>query len=153
MNPAHMHLILNHIPLLTIPMALIFMLYSLYLRDDRFTRFSLMILVLTALTVLPVYFSGDSAEKIVEHLPGVSEELIEAHEEAAEFSLVVTLVTGAIAGAAFIFLRQQKFKSILLTAVVCSCLVAVGSLGYAANLGGKIRHPEISDTLPTPAAD
>jgi hypothetical protein len=36
--------------------------------------------VLTALLALPVYFTGEPAEKVVERLPGVTEPLIEEHE-------------------------------------------------------------------------
>lgn len=146
MNSAHIHLIINHIPLLTIPMALVFLVYALYRNDTGLKRFSLLVLVATAATVLPVYLTGEPAEKVIEHLPGVTEQAIEAHEEAAEFSLIVTLVGGALAAATLVFANNEKLKRLLPTAVVLTCVVATGSLGYTANLGGKIRHQEASDS-------
>lgn len=145
MNFAHIHLIINHVPMLTIPVALIFLAYALKRKDFGLKRFSLLMLVATAATVLPVYLTGEPAEKVIEHLPGVTEQVIEAHEEAAEFSLVVTLILGALGAATLIFANNVRIQRLLPIAVVLACIVAVGSLGYTANLGGKIRHPEVSD--------
>lgn len=145
MNLAHIHLVINHIPLLTIPVALVFLVYALYRNDTSLKRFSLLVLVATAVSVLPVYLTGEPAEKVIEHLPGVTEQAIEAHEEAAEFSLVVTLISGALAGAALIFANNEKLKRLMPVSVLVAATVAVGSLGYTANLGGKIRHQEASD--------
>lgn len=144
MNGAHLHLILNHLPLFTIPVALIFLVYALWRKDQGLKRFSLIVLILTSLMVLPVYLTGEPAEEVIEHLSGVSEALIEAHEEAAEFSLVVTLAAGVLSLAALFFVNHVKLNRVLPGAVVLVCLVAIASLGYTANLGGKIRHPETS---------
>jgi hypothetical protein len=51
--------------------------------------FSLGVFVFTALLALPVYFIGEPAEEVVEHLPGVAKSLIEKHENAALFALLM----------------------------------------------------------------
>ena len=146
MNFAHIHLITNHIPLLTTPVALIFLIYALKKNNNELKRFSLIVITITTATVLPVYFSGDPAAGVIEHIPGVIMQAIEAHEEAAEFSLTMTLVSGALAVATLVLSHHEKLRKILPRAVIASCLLSIGSLGYAAHLGGKIHHPETSDT-------
>ncbi|MBX3032959.1 MAG: hypothetical protein KF865_03475 [Bdellovibrionaceae bacterium] len=150
MNLAHVHLILNHVPLMTMPVALIFLLYGLWKPNTDMKRFALFILVLTAASALPVYFTGEPAEKIVKHWPGVAKALIEDHEEAAEISLIITMLAGALSALA-LFAERRPCSKKLIPLVTVACLAAVGSLAYTANLGGKIRHPEISNPGPAQA--
>jgi uncharacterized membrane protein len=143
MNFAHLHLILNHLPVVGIPVALAFLLYGLKIKNHSLQRFSYLVLIALALLVLPVYFTGEPAEEVVEHLPGVAESLIEAHEDAAQISLVLTMMLGAGALAGLFFSRDEKKSRILSLAVVTLAVVSVASLLYTANLGGKIRHTEL----------
>ena len=143
MNLAHIHLILNHIPVIGIPVALAFLLYGIYVKNQPSQRFALLVLIGLAAVVLPVYFTGEPAEEVVEHLPGVAESFIEAHESAAMFSLVLTLMTGAAAFIALWFQKDPKKSRLLNFAVVGVASLAVLSLLYTANLGGKVRHTEL----------
>ncbi len=154
MNFAHIHLIINHVPLLTIPMAALFLIYGILRHNESLKRFSLFVLIATAATVIPVYLTGEPAEKVIVHLPGISEKLIEAHEEAAELSLILTLVVGGMALAVLLFPKKAIVSELGPKATVLACLSAVTLLGYTANLGGKIHHPEASDsTFTVPAVD
>jgi hypothetical protein len=44
------------------------------------------------------------------------------------------------------FRRQSNFGSATLPAVLLLAVVTLGIVGYAANIGGGIRHPEIEDS-------
>ena len=105
MNLAHLHLVLNHIPMIGIPVALAFMAHGIFQKNSATQRFALMTLLVLAICILPIYFTGEPAEKVVEHLPGVTESFIEAHEDAAKASMILTLITG---GLAFLSLWFQK---------------------------------------------
>jgi len=144
MNLAHVHLMLNHIPIVGIPIALAFLVYGIYAKNQPSQRFALLVLFGLAVMVLPVYFTGEPAEEVVEHLPGVAESFIEAHEDAAMFSLVLTLITGAAAFIALWFQRDQKKSRLMNFGVMGAACLAVASLLYTANLGGKVRHTEFS---------
>lgn len=143
MNFAHIHLILNHIPVIGIPVALAFLVYGTYIKNQPSQRFALLVLIGLAAIVLPVYFTGEPAEEVIEHLPGVAESFIEAHEDAAMFSLVLTLITGAAAAIAFWFQKDPKKGPLLNFVVMGVACLAVLSLLYTANLGGKVRHTEL----------
>ncbi len=142
MNFAYLHLIINHIPIIGIPVALVFLIYGMRTQNRVIERFSLLVLFAIAAMVVPVYLTGEPAEEAVEHLPGFAESFIESHEDAAKFSLVLTLAAGALA---FIALWLQNFelrRQQINLAVLGVATIALLSLGYTAYLGGKIRHSE-----------
>lgn len=143
MNLAHIHLILNHVPVIGIPVALAFLVYGIYVKNQQSQRFALLVLIGLASVVLPVYLTGEPAEEVVEHLPGVAESFIEAHEDAASFSLVLTLLAGAAAGIALWFQKDLQKSRLLNFGVIIIASLAVLSLLYTANLGGKVRHTEL----------
>lgn len=143
MNFAHLHLIMNHIPLIGIPVALSFLAHGLWTKNASTQRFSLLVLFGLAAMVLPVYLTGEPAEEVVEHLPGVAESFIESHEDAAKFSLILTLATGASAFIALWFQKSESRRRLLNFGVMGIAILALSSLAYTANLGGKIRHTEL----------
>ncbi len=153
MNFAHLHLIINHIPLIGIPVALLFLLYGIWTKNAPTQRFSLYVLVGLAAMVLPVYLTGEPAEDVVEHLPGVVESFIESHEEAAEVSLVLTLATGCLALLALWFQKNEMKRQRLNPIVIGTAAIALISLAYTANLGGKIRHTELRSDHNTNSID
>lgn len=143
MNLAHLHLILNHVPTIGIPIALIFLIYGLYEKNSTSPRFALLVLAGLALATVPVYLTGEPAEEIVEHLPGVAESFIEAHEDAAFYSFVLTLFAGVAAFVALWFQKDPTKSRQVNFGVVLIASLAVLSLLYTANLGGKVRHTEL----------
>lgn len=145
MNFAHFHLIVNHIPVIGIPIAALVLAYSLYTKNRPMQQFSLVLLSAIALMVLPAYLSGESAEEVIEHLSGVAESLIEEHEEAAEASLILTLLTGASAILGVWFRKQESKLKTASLATLGFAVLSLGSLMCTANRGGMIRHPEIRD--------
>jgi uncharacterized membrane protein len=105
----------------------------------------LTILVVTAFAAIPVYLTGEPAEEVVEHLPGVSEQIIELHEDSALSSLVLAIVTGTFA---LVALFARRFSSEKIAAAgayitLILSLAAGAAMAYTANLGGQIRHTEI----------
>jgi uncharacterized membrane protein len=143
MNFAHVHLMLNHIPVLTLPMALLFLALAVWKKNEEFKKLSLIILILTALTAIPTYLTGDPAEDVVKRRADISKEIIEEHEEAGETSLILTLITGALAVGTLAVWQKPLWKQRGLALVFISGVISVGSLGFTANLGGQVHHPEI----------
>ena len=88
----------------------------------------------------------------MEHLPGVAESLIEAHEKAAKLALILTLTSGVAAFGALWFQKFEKNARRFNTGVACVTLVSMISLLYTAKLGGEIRHSEIRSAGATQGA-
>lgn len=142
MNFAHIHLILNHIPLLMMPVVLVFLFFARQSGEKSTHRFGYLMLFAVAAMALPVYLTGEPAEEVVEHLPGVAESFIESHEDAAKISLILTLLAGLSGLVAWwpVTFLSEKIREV---AVWTLSVVAILSLGYTANLGGKVRHSEL----------
>lgn len=96
MNPAHLHIILNHVPVIGMPFAAGLLAYGLLRKSEEVKKASLLAFVAIAVLTIPTFLAGKAAEDVVEHLPGVSEQLIENHEGAALIGLIATLMFGAI---------------------------------------------------------
>jgi uncharacterized membrane protein len=144
MNWAHIHLLLNHLPVVGSIFGVLLLLFALLRKSEELKRVSLGVFVLTALLALPVYFTGEPAQKVVERLPGVTEPLIEEHEDAALFALLMAGATGVVALAGLIlFRRAERLPGRLVGAVLVLSLATSGLMGWTANRGGRIRHTEI----------
>ena len=150
MSAAHLHLILNHAPLFGIVFATLGLAWALIGKNDGVARAGLGLLVLAGILVLPVYLSGEDAEDIVEHQVGVSETAIEAHEDAALGAAVAVGIVGAVALLLLVGFRTKAVPRSATTLALVLALAAGGWIGYVANLGGQINHPEIRAT-PTSA--
>ncbi|MGA9769594.1 MAG: hypothetical protein WBV94_11170 [Blastocatellia bacterium] len=149
MNPAHLHIILNHIPVIGIPFATALLAYGLLKKSDDVKTASLWAFVILAVLTVPTFLAGRAAEDMVEHLPGVSEQLIERHEGAALIGLIATLILGAISLTVLILSRRSKgVRKPLIIGLLIFSIAVGGWLARTANLGGRIRHTELRDNLP-----
>ncbi len=144
MSAAHFHLALNHLPLLGILIGAVLLAYGLWRDQDSVQYASLGLLAVAGLSTIAVYLTGEPAEEIVEGLAGVSHDAIEAHEEVGKYALVAGILTVVSSLSALIvaYARRQLVRwTVLLTLVLA--LLTTGIIGYTANLGGKISHPEL----------
>jgi len=150
MHSAHWHLLLNHVPVLGIWFALAWMLAALILRNAVMVRSSWVALIVCALAAIPVYLTGEPAEEIVEHLPGVSKAILEQHEDIAQIAFFAMEVLGGLAlGALAVSWRNEKWlRPLAVTSLLITTLCGA-VLGYTAYLGGEIRHSEIRPNAPS----
>ena len=144
MNDAHLHLILNHFPSIGITIGLLVLIAGYLVKNPQVKATSLGIFIFSALAAIAANFTGEGAEEIVERIPGISESIIEEHEEFAEQFLIMALVLG---GAALITLLLQWRKIKLATyGYILVLILAISSLVsayYVGVTGGEIRHTEI----------
>lgn len=152
MNPAHLHLVTNHIPVIGALGILLILLYAFLTSNASIKKLAYFLMILLSLATVVAYKSGDGAEHLLERLPGVSEQLIEAHEEAAEPAFIVLEVTGFLALLALLFSKKESLAKILSLLVLLGTLASSALMGYAAKLGGEIRHPEVRSDFQVPAA-
>ena len=144
MDSTHMHLLLNHIPVIGTLVGLLLLVVALARRSDELKQASLAIFVVGALVAVPAYLTGESAEELVEHLAGVSESLIERHEDAAQLALAAAGLLGVFALSGLVLLRRStSAASRVVVATLVLAVATSGLMARAANLGGQIRHTEI----------
>jgi uncharacterized membrane protein YeaQ/YmgE (transglycosylase-associated protein family) len=145
MNPVHLHLLLNHLPVIGTVVAIALLGYAVLRRSPELVRVGLGMFVLLALAGAVVYLTGEPAEELVEGLPGVSEAILERHEEAALFATILLGVVGAVALGGLLAFRTRAtgIPRGFAAAALLLALLPAGAMGYTANLGGQIRHTEI----------
>src|SRR5260370_38696346 len=71
MNLAHLHLLLNHFPIIGTIVALGLFIGSFIGKNDDFKRSALIIFAAMALITLPAFFIGIGAQRAVRKEPGV----------------------------------------------------------------------------------
>ena len=143
-NWAHVHLMINHFPVLGVPGAILLLSYGLLRKSDEIKTLSFGVIVLVALLTIPVYLTGGEAAKAVKDLPGVTEAFVGRHEELAGLALVLIEVLGVMALAGLFLLRRSgSIPRWLVLLVLAASLVTAAVTGFTANLGGEIRHTEI----------
>ncbi len=151
MNAAHLHLVINHFPVIGSAITIFVLLIGIIKKSDDVKKVSVLILVLTALVTIPVYLTGDKAQAKVEgNYEDVDEDYIKAHEEFALYSFIAMDIAGAIALVAMFLYKKPKVLPNSFAYFFLAVLIVVnGMMAYTANLGGKIHHPEIrEDTMP-----
>jgi uncharacterized membrane protein len=144
MNWAHVHLMINHFPVIGVLGAVLLLLYALVRKSDEVRMVSFGVFVLIALITIAVFFTGQGAVDVVKNLQGVTEAFVGRHEEMAAIALVLTEVLGVLALAGLYLLRRSgSIPKWLVLAVIVASLVTAAVVGLTANLGGQIRHTEI----------
>ena len=153
MSAAHLHLILNHIPLLGLLFGTALLAYGTWRDAADVQKASLGLLAVAGLSAIAVYLTGEPAEEVVEGLAGVSHGAIEAHEAWGWYALLAGIATGGVALGTLLLgwgRRRLGRGAVVLTLVLA--LLSSGLIGYTANLGGKISHPELRNA-PASAVD
>ena len=110
-NWAHVHLMINHFPVVGVLGAILLLLYALVRKSDEVMMVSLGAFVLIALVTIPVFFTGEGAEDVVKKLPGVTEQYIGRHEEMAEYSLTLMEILGMTCLVGLVFIRKSGHSS------------------------------------------
>lgn len=139
MNEAHLHLLLNHTPILGCLFGLIILGLGLWKANEITIRTGLLTLLAAAALCLPTQLTGEGAEEVLEKLPGFSRALVRAHEEAAELGFWALELTAAVALLALVLRERQRLMAFM---ALAGATVSFVLLARAGNLGGQISHPE-----------
>ncbi len=152
MNTAHLHLLLNHIPILGAFFGTVLLLVGLVRKNNTILTVSLWTFLIVALATSGAFFTGEGAEEIVENTVGVNESVIEAHEEASAVAFYAMILLGVISALLLLINRKKDiiFKSSL--GVLLVAVLVNGLMFRSGWLGGKIKHDEIRGTVSAAAA-
>ena len=77
MNVVHLHLLLNHLPVIGSVFGLLLLAVAAWRRSDELSKVSLGFLALLGAASIVVYLTGEPAQDAVENLPGFSEAISE----------------------------------------------------------------------------
>ncbi len=156
LTSTHLHLLLNHFPTIGFIIGLGLFVIALIAKSEHLKIGSLVVMIGISIISIVTYITGNAAGEaicIATNLPGAcpdgvtSRSLIEQHEGAALFALILIVFTGG-----FSWLGLWQWRRFGATARWTDAVVlALGAFAFAvvsraAALGGEIRHPEIRVT-------
>jgi uncharacterized membrane protein len=144
LSPAHIHLMLNHIPVLAPFFLALLMIIALVRKSPETLRVALILTVLFSAATGVVFLTGEPAEEQVEEQTWFDEDRVHEHEERAEAGLIAAVATGALALLALLLARKgTPVKPAMAALVLAGILACAGIFGWTALAGGEIRHEEV----------
>jgi len=146
MSQVHLHLLITHLPIFGSLIGALVLGYGLWVKSNQTKNAAFFIYIISAIGAGIAYLTGEGAEEAVENIQGVSENMIELHEEAAMLALISLIALGVMSLVA-LFVSRYK-TSLIKTVSIAVLLLSLISFGLVARTGylrGQIRHTEIGN--------
>jgi hypothetical protein len=168
-TPVHLHLLINHTPVMGGMAAVLLLIYGMIRKTAELERTALLTFVLTALLAIAADSTGGGAAKVAGSIPGIVRTDIRAHSRSADTAKLVAMAAGVfgLIGLILAYRRKDKtaesnpelyirwHKSPPRWAVVVCLLLGLADIYFmsiTAYTGGEIRHPEIRSGYEAPVA-
>ena len=144
MNDAHLHMVVNHFPIIGTILGLGILITGIILKNNSVKSTAYFLFIVAAVFAAFSMGTGEGAEELVEDMPSVGKKIIHEHEEMAEKLAIVLYVLGVVSlGGLFMnFKNHSKASLVSYTAVVVAA-VGVFFAQQTGTTGGEIRHTEI----------
>ena len=140
---AHLHLLVNHVPILGAVFALALLVASYVYAGDILRRTAFVVLIATALGAVASDYSGDAAEDAVRGFPGVHRDQIHAHEAMADKAYIASGILAVLALGALVRWRGSPIPGGATIVILVGTVVVSGLMAYTGLLGGQVRHSEV----------
>ncbi len=144
MDFPHLHLLLNHFPIIGTIVGVGLFLTSVIVKNEDVQLSGLVVFVAMALLTIPAFITGVGAQEKIVADGGISNDLIQRHEGSAELSVWFMEMTGALAVIALWQSARGRPAARWNTfATLIFSVMTVGLMARTGNTGGEIRHLEI----------
>lgn len=152
MNDAHLHMVVNHFPIVGTILGAIILLAALIFKNVSYRNVAYGVFIISAIFAAVSMGTGEGAEEIVEKLPDVTDHLIHEHEEMAEKLAIVLYLLGIISIAGIILNIKNHTKAKIISFLALNvAVVGVFLAKQTGTSGGEIRHTEIREGASTQA--
>ena len=144
MNEAHLHMVVNHFPIIGTILAIGILIAGLLSKNRSIINTSYVLFVIGAIFGILSMNTGEGAEELVEDMPGIGWKIIHEHEELAEKMALLLDILGVLSLVGFYFQYKKNAKEKLVSYIIL--LVGIASLFVIQKVGtsgGEIRHTEI----------
>ena len=150
MSQTHLHLVITHLPIFGSILGALFLFYGLLTKSLQTKAAGYYVLLVSAIGAGIAYLTGEGAEETAENIAGISENMIEEHEEFAIFALwsFIALGIAALVGL-FLTFRKKNLARPTAIAILLLSLLSFGLVARTGWMGGQIRHTEISGNVNT----
>lgn len=146
MNNAHLHMVVNHFPIIGTFFGIGILITGIFLKNNSIKNTAYVLFIVAAIFGAFSMGTGEGAEEMVEDFPNIGKAIIHEHEELAEKFALLLYVTGVFALISLIatvkkFRLAKIFSFITLVLALISGIMSI-NVGTS---GGEIRHTEIRE--------
>lgn len=146
MNDAHLHLIVNHFPIVGPILGLLVLMGGIFFKNVPIKNTAYFLFIIASVFAVFSMSTGEGAEEVVENIPGFSKQLVHEHEELAEKLAIILYLLGAVSVFGIISNIKNHPKAVFFSyAIVVIAIVAIFFGTKVGTSGGEIRHTEIRD--------
>jgi len=144
MNSAQLHLMFTHLPIVGLVIAILINFYAIFNKSNEVKKLILWTYAVLGIFALLAYLTGDGAEEILKTYPGITESLIEPHEQFALFFFIGLLIlsVSSMIGLYVTKAKETLLKNFNLYLLIAALLLSILAFETGAT-GGNIRHTEI----------
>jgi uncharacterized membrane protein len=144
MDWVQIHLALNHIPVVGIPLLVMVLIAGWWRKSNEMIRLALWFLLFMATAAIAIKFTGDFAAEQSGSRLATAQDFVARHEEAGDQVTTAVFVLGTlIVTALWLARRGRPFSRWTLILVVSAGLVTCLLYARSAHTGGQISHPEL----------
>ena len=142
----HLHIVLNHFPLIGSIFVLGLLIASVYMKNDDMRRVSLILFVVLGLLAIPTYITGAAAGWAYQGRPEMSTQILDAHRDAGLLAFIFLGLTGTASW--LVLWRERRYgraSDAGLYTVLALGIVALLTIVEAGSLGGTVIRPELRE--------
>lgn len=144
MNEAHLHMVVNHFPIVGIIFGLGILITGIVLKNNSVKSVAHVLFIVAAIFAALSMGTGEGAEELVEDMPTVGKQIIHEHEEIAEkFALMLYVLGGLSLLTLFFNVKKMVYEKYITIAIVIVAVISVFLAKEVGTSGGEIRHTEI----------
>lgn len=146
MNDAHLHLMVNHFPIVGLIIGFGILISGLYFRNNGIKNTAYSVFIVAAIAAFLSMYTGEGAEELVEDMPNIGHQIIHEHEEYAEKLALILYAMGLMSILGFYLNIKVHAKARLVSIIVLvTAAVAVIFALKTGETGGEVRHTEIRE--------
>lgn len=147
MNDAHLHMVVNHFPIIGTIFGLMILVMGLVLKNNSVKNTAYILFIICALFSFTAMYTGEGAEEIVEDMPTIGHQIIHEHEELAEKFAIIMYVLGFFSLVSLLAnIKNHKFSKILSFITLTLAILGTILSKSVGTSGGEIRHTEIRES-------
>jgi uncharacterized membrane protein len=151
-NLAHLHIAINHIPVVLVPTALVVLAIGAWRRSESVFRTGIVVAWVGVASGLATYFTGDAAADLVMTVEKAQEKtldpIVSEHDASAGWALGSAVLVAA--AGLWAWRRRGLGREVTVPLLVLTALSSA-ILARTALLGGRVRHPEARAGFVAPA--
>ena len=151
-QPEYIHVLINPLPIYGLFLSWVGLIIALFLKSRRAQIATLALVLTSSTSAWPVYEFGQQAyDRVLSMADKDGQAWLDEHEDRAEDLIYIFYALAALSAIAIAApMKWPKSSVPLAIATILLGAVTLGTGGYIAYAGGKIRHREFRNEPPPP---